>query len=284
MDSKIKIKRNVADVLRKGLKSAKILDLLHPLDPVFDKTLLVHGARYSIADSSVYKMFQISSDDFQLTFLSTREKLELLQCDYELFSGVARFDDFNELPHKTKRDLLISDFKMFGDKINIASLPTEMLIDLFITAPVRYSPYIDFSKVPMSLFWRVADRSPTLFKKHSLPLKKIGDRAWAKLLKHDRSYFVSPFMENIASIRNKSDLRWMFQMNPSLIPELTVDAAMNSVVTGKEWVLLLSRSRIKGRMYSEEVRQWLDQQLSIEVLKGSKNSKRLQNARKLINE
>lgn len=190
--------------------------------------------------------------------------------------------DFNKLTTEQRVLMLSENYEIFKDKIDIAALPKKNRVDLFISKPNVFKKFIDFEDLTKELLQRIAIMRPSYFVKYKLPVAKLNQTSWLRLIKHKPEKYVDLFVENIPNLRSKTELRTIFEKNPKLLTVVTVDAAQHSVLTAKEWILLINWKDVRKTPYTykEDVIEWLEIESSVEVLSGSAASRQMKLALK----
>ena len=227
---------------------------------------------------TVYTYPRKNSTTSKILFNSLSEENLLI-----LFDNNQNMFDLSTVSNKDKVTLLLSDPKVFKQIIDTDKLPAQRRVELFIKKPAAFLSYLDFDKLAGTNLSRIARERPSYFKKHSMPVKNLTADAWERLIRHD-SLYMNKFLDNIKHVRCKTRVRHMFEKYPAMIFLIEVDQAMDSVITAKEWVLLLQWDKIvrygvkhsyDKMTYSDDMIEWLREELTIEMLRSSKQASRV---------
>lgn len=113
--------------------------------------------------------------------------------------------------------------------------------------------------------------------------KKMSCDGWAKYVgrgKSKKHVRLAEFKADFPPCKNKTDVRWMFLTEPSLLSVLDVDDLKASPLSAKEMMSFLKRDlrreHVEKYLKSEWV-DWLEQEVFLETLDGtSKNSRPMQ--------
>jgi len=188
--------------------------------------------------------------------------------------------DFNKITPSQVVNLLAYDFDLFAPHLDVNSIAVYEKIRWLTMRPDVAFDHIDLNKLPAYALDELVTKKPTLADILDLPLHKLSHTGWQALMNHNRSYRFQ-VVRNLSSIRNKSNLRKLIVANVDLFPALTIDAMRESVISAKEWALLLKWPDLKGMdvKYDPDVTEWLDQEILAEILMGNtKSSKQLNTA------
>lgn len=171
----------------------------------------------------------------------------------------------------TQRVLLLKEnYKFFSKVIDVRKIESGYLVPLFLTySSVR--KYIDWKAVSKKDLGTIAQYKPEYFRKYSLPLRNLHGESWMLLLDHDATRYVDLFLAHIASIRNKTQLRFIVRNSPVIAQKLTIGHIESSVLSVKEWLLFFNAKFAKkqGTRLNQTVRDWLDMQFHMDVLAGT---------------
>jgi hypothetical protein len=195
----------------------------------------------------------------------------------------ANFDFKNITPSQVV-NLLAYDFDLFAPHLDVNSIAVYEKVRWLSVRPDVAFTYIDLDKLPSYAIDELVTKKPMLADIIDLPLHKLSHTGWQALMNHNRSY-IFQVVRNLSSIRNKSNLRKLIVSNVDIFPALTIDAMRESVISAKEWALLLKWPDLKGLSvkYDPDVTEWLDQEILTEILLGNaKTSKQLNTALSLL--
>lgn len=198
----------------------------------------------------------------------------------DMFDEDPKLFNFETMSMEHKVLLLKEDFKTFKKHINVAELPKDYIVALFISRPADFKQYIDFEKLSRKQRGEIAVKRPGYIVRYGFPTKGINGEGWIRLLNNNPTEFIPRFVNDIDSFRNKTELRTLLTQHPEVLPHLTDDAMKSSVLTAKEWALFLMYKEFEKQSvrYSDEVNEWLEQEISVEVLMGESNSNPLKKA------
>jgi len=177
--------------------------------------------------------------------------------------------------------LLKTDYTYFSTKLDFNNIPPRYIIRLFISDPEVYHEHLRFDRLSKKVFNEVAAVRPDAFEKYDLPFNKLGIIGWENLIEYDAKY-KKIFMENLQfAYGDPTAMRKLIYKDPAIIPKLTLTTIMEHNMSAKQWVNLLNSPSLKKNthVYSDEVQEWLQQELTTEILIGkSTTSRRLNNA------
>lgn len=184
--------------------------------------------------------------------------------------------DFTTMPSCDKRQLLHSDFAFYKNLIDLKSLTHQDQIALAFSYPNLMCNTIAWNVVSATQRSSVALKRPTWFKKYNIPVAGLSTDAWEKLINYKNHEYIPRFLDSLTEFTNKTTLRGIFYRFPFLLKHLTVDQMQNSILTSREWLLLLNTPKISGAngKYSDEVNRWLEHESLCVVLDGSATNTR----------
>ena len=159
--------------------------------------------------------------------------------------------------------LLKFDFDFFCKHFDMEQFSAQQLVSL-LSVTERVCDYIDFTKCPRTHMRVIAIQQPELFSQYNIQFTNLTGDAWVSLIDHDPLY-KQIFLQNISQLPTKSDLRYVLNNYPELIEKLTLSDFENSLLTAKQWILLLGRKKIT---VSDEIKEWLDMAFNMEVMIG----------------
>jgi hypothetical protein len=190
--------------------------------------------------------------------------------------------DFKNITTHQIDNLLAFNFELFAPRLNVNSISVYERVRWLTTKDVA-AKYIDLEKLPSYAIDNIVSNDPKLVKTLKIPLSRISYSGWQTLVNYDKSR-LNDLSNNLSTLRDKTKLRRLLTANIEIFPLLTINAMQSSVLTAKEWALLLLWPKNNAVVkYSPEVTEWLDQEILTEVLVGdSKSSKQLNTALSLL--
>jgi len=188
--------------------------------------------------------------------------------------------DFKKATTNQLVNLLSYDFDLFAPHVDVNTIPVYEKVRWLNLRPDIAYDHIDIHRLPAYAIDDMVTKKPGLADIIDLPLEKVSTDGWQALINHSDAYKFM-FVRKLHGMRNKSELRRLLVKNPALFPIMTIEAIQNSVISAKEWALLLKWPDLKGLKvkYDPAVTEWLDQEILTEILMGnSKTSKQLNTA------
>jgi len=188
--------------------------------------------------------------------------------------------DFKNVTPGQINNLLAYDFELFAPHLDVNSIPVYEKVRWLNTRPDLAYRHIDINRLPAYAIDELVSKKPELADTFDIPLSKVSNDGWRALIEHNQSY-IHHLVKNLPAMRNKTELRRLVVSTVDLFPVLTIEAMQNSVISAKEWALLLKWPDLKGLnvKYDPAVTEWLDQEILTEILMGeSKTSKQLNTA------
>ena len=213
------------------------------------------------------------SDDVA-RILKNRLKLSVIEDLFEKDKKLFELSlNFNRFRGNYEQIALFKEFpKLFKD-VDFSDINEYELPDLIKVAPDIVIPKLKETQLTRWVVDCAVNNKPSLFKKYDFPIKKLGTSAWIRLIKFKPEY-VDLFLNNIDSIRSKTDLRHIFYRVPDkLFPVITEDQFDKCVLTAKEFMLLYTKA-IRPKTYqnvelSKELKEHLDTSVTMEVFSGT---------------
>lgn len=174
--------------------------------------------------------------------------------------------------------LLTYDFELFAPHLDVNSLAVYERVR-WLNTQNNASNYIDVNKLPNYAIDDMVTKKPAIVEILPISFSKIAYGGWQALINYDKAYMLR-LVKNLHNMRNKTELRRLMVANPDIFPMLTVEAIQGSVITAKEWALMLKWPALKNVKvnFSPEVTEWLDQEILTEILLGNSNSSKQLNA------
>lgn len=201
--------------------------------------------------------------------------LKLVRENPELFN-------LNAFSPYEKAALLITGYAVFKKYFDPADFDRPIRFALFLTNTKRYEKYVDFNKlkgIDVELLFR---RRPAYIQQVPVEIrKKFPYPVWRELLTRHFVEQAPIFMDNIANIRNKTELRELFRQHPKLFWMVMPEHIEEMVLSPKDFLLLANSKEM--RVHKVKLRKVTvkaaEHKLMITVLDGTdKNSKQLGNA------
>lgn len=195
-------------------------------------------------------------------------------------------DMFNldTIPSYSRAQLLSADPKFYGKYIEFCKLTQADQVDIALAAPGKFASKINWIEMNISQRNKIAHNRPSWFQKYKIPLEQLSGDSWLSLIRYRAGVYTPLFLKHVITVTNKTEVRKVFKRKTSMIRYLTIEQVEQSALSAKEW-MLLAGSREFTRLkrpptFSNDVLEWLESELSIEVLSGtSTNSKPLKRAR-----
>jgi len=194
----------------------------------------------------------------------------------DMFRDHPNYFDIINLTNPEKSTLLLSDYNLFKDHIDIDAMSVTSRVDMFINAPTKFKEHLPVDKLTGTQLTQIATHRPSYFKKYNLPTDRVTRKGWNKLLSYNSAAFQTKFLQAMRTIRCKTTVRSIFKKYPKMLQCLTIEQINESSLSSKEWVLLLNWDEVRARniTYDTEVTNWLREELTMELLSGSASKTR----------
>lgn len=236
-----------------------------------------------------YKLYLDSNPKMKFEIITgypgNKEILKVIQLKKEEMTGLRK---------DVIRQLMISDFKLYYSKEVYEKLGKRDKLDLFAERPNEL--YKELGKIPslsrLNLRY-LSVNNPKFIIDNFDEIKdnmKTDSEFWYNMIKKDKR-FKDLFIHYTHTLDTKTSLRRIIRSYPTLIKQLTIDIMENSVLTKKEWALLVTdilNRKDNSVKITKEFGDWKIHEdlyeeiklgLSVEILSGqSKLSKRLSNS------
>lgn len=152
---------------------------------------------------------------------------------------------------------------------------------------VKYKSFdknVDIPNLSEEAINYIAEQAPDYIMMYNLPVKKLYGATVKIMLENNLKKYLPVAIKRLVSIRNKTEARCFLKECQVLIPLLTEEDVKLMSLTAKDLALLVNHKEINEDIsYNTEVKDWLELELSMEVLSGvSSNSRYLAKARQKL--
>lgn len=207
--------------------------------------------------------------------ISRENTLKLVRECPELFN-------LQTLGNEEKAALLISGYNVFKKYFDPADFPRAIRFALFLSNTKRYEKYVDFSKISGIDMELLLKRRPSYVNNVPENLKKkFSYIVWRTLLDRNFAAQAPSFLDNIESIKVKTELRDLYTRHPHLFRMTKPEHIEKMVLTPKDFLLLSDKTEIRNAKVKlrESTIEAIRDKLVITVLKGvDRQSTQLRNA------
>lgn len=195
--------------------------------------------------------------------------------------------NYNQLNTGGWEEILKKDFKAHSAKFlsEINKFGPVKINQIMESVPEIIPDVLKLGKsIPKGTYRRLLDTHSgyTILKKIGIKYDILNSDAFISILHKNFSLHCMDVVSNLKNIRCTTELRFLLSQYPKLLKFITPEIAEDSVLNAKQWILLKKYSssieNIKS-VYNKDFEEWLELQVSIDVLSGkTKATKQLAKA------